>query len=94
MGELAKIKNLVREIIEYNQQVDYYKDLSPLNRDISIDKALNKKFDFILAKLQTASFVEKINETTYKINNPAYDLDLVLYNLNNKEIKIIRGNEK
>lgn len=92
MNKTTYAKNLIRKIIEFNQKVDYFKELTALNRPEVIDKEIKLEREQIIAQLDMSDLVEKKDSLNYVFLVEGVNFDLVLKDLSsNTEIKLCGG---
>jgi len=94
MSKEVYVKNLVRKIIEFNQKVEHYKDVTALGRDEIVDRQIKKERENIIAQLDMSNIIEKVGDKKYYMHVSEIDFPLVLKDTNDNNtisIECIKG---
>jgi hypothetical protein len=82
MNEDVYLKTFVRKIIEYNQKINHFKNVTAINRPEIIDKQLKIDREQIVAQLDMSDLIEKEDSKQYRFKTNKIDFNLTLKDLN------------
>jgi len=82
MNEDVYLKSLIRKIIEFNQKINHFVEVTAINRPESIDKQLKIEREQIVAQLDMSDLIEKEDSKQYRFKTNKIDFNLPLKDLN------------